>query len=102
MEGHVVSTLSGPGIGNLTGRRVTMLQFSEALQRVLQVAVLDHTGLTGNYYFGLQYATGTATPEVTLPDLFSAVKELGLKLEKHRGPVEMLVVEHIEKTPTEN
>jgi len=102
MEGYVLSTLEGPGIANLTGRRVTMLQFSEALQRVLQVAVLDDTGLTGKYYFGFQYATDTAAPEVTLPDLFSAVKALGLKLEKHKGPVEMLVVDHIEKIPTEN
>jgi bla regulator protein blaR1 len=102
MEGHVVSISTGPGIGNLAGRRVSMLQLSEALQRVLQVAVLDETGLTGSYYFGIQYATDTATPDVTLPDLFSAVKALGLKLEKHKGPVEMLVVDHIEKTPTEN
>jgi uncharacterized protein (TIGR03435 family) len=102
MEGHVLSTLEGSGISNFTGRRVTMLQFSEALQRALQVAVLDETGLTGKYYFGFQFATGTATPEVTLPDLFTAVKALGLRLEKHKGPVEMLVVDHIEKIPTGN
>jgi uncharacterized protein (TIGR03435 family) len=102
MEGHVVSISTGPGIANLAGRRVSMLQLSEALQRVLQVAVLDETGLTGTYYFGFQYGTDTATPDVTLPDLFSAVKALGLKLEKHKGPVEMLIVDQIEKTPTGN
>jgi uncharacterized protein (TIGR03435 family) len=102
MEGHVVSTLEGPGIGNMAGRRVTMPQFSEALERVLQVAVVDETGLTGKYYFGFQYATATATPDVSLPDLFSAVKDLGLRLEKHKVPVEMLVVDHLEKTPTNN
>ena len=37
------------------------------------------------------------------PDLFTAVQaQLGLKLEAKKGPVEMIVIDHIEKTPTEN
>jgi uncharacterized protein (TIGR03435 family) len=34
--------------------------------------------------------------------IFGAVKRLGLKLESRKGPVEMIVVDRIEKTPTEN
>jgi uncharacterized protein (TIGR03435 family) len=34
--------------------------------------------------------------------LSAALKELGLALEKHQGLVEMLVVNHIDVTPTEN
>jgi uncharacterized protein (TIGR03435 family) len=102
MEGLVLAVLDEPGIGHLTGRRVTMLQFTETLQRLLETAVVEQTGLTAKYYFELDYATGNFTTEVPVPDLFSAVKELGLKLEKHKGPAEILVVDHIEKTPTEN
>ena len=47
---------------------------------------LDQTGRSGSYYFALEFAR----------------EDLGLRLEKHKGPVEMLVVDHIEKTPTEN
>ena len=101
LEELVVATMPAPGVGAITGRRVTMLQFTEKLQRLLDTAVLDQTGLDGKYYFALQYATGD-TPDAPLPDLFSAVKQLGLRLEKHKGPVEMLVVDHIEKFPTEN
>jgi uncharacterized protein (TIGR03435 family) len=37
------------------------------------------------------------------PNLFAAVQEqLGLKLEKAKGPVEILVVDHAEKVPTGN
>jgi len=39
----------------------------------------------------------------TLPDIFGAVQaQLGLKLEPKKGPVEMIVIDHIEKTPSEN
>jgi uncharacterized protein (TIGR03435 family) len=53
-------------------------------------------------------ATGGAPmpglPEADTPaDLFRAVKEqLGLTLEAKKGPVELIVIDHIEKTPTEN
>ena len=101
LEELVVATMSGPGVGAITGRRATMMQFTGTLQRLLDTTVLDQTGLPGKYYFALQYATGDSA-DVPFPDLFGAVKELGLRLEKHKGPVEMLVVDHIEKIPTEN
>src|SRR5262249_26796961 len=43
-------------------------------------------------------ATGAADP---LPSLFTAIQEMGLKLESAKGPVEVLVVESVQK-PTEN
>jgi bla regulator protein BlaR1 len=103
LEGKVVATIPKAGIGTITGRRASMLQLTEALQRVLRVSVLDQTGLSGNYYFAFEFAQEDHPADVEAPPLFAAIQEsLGLKLEKHKGPVEMLVVDHIEKTPTEN
>jgi uncharacterized protein (TIGR03435 family) len=49
-------------------------------------------------------APGGGMPEAeTPPDIFRALKEqLGLALEAKKGPVEMIVIDHIEKTATEN
>ena len=101
MERLVIATLPEKGTGGIAGRRVTMLELTETLQRLLSTAVFDETGLSGEYYFAFRYATGN-DPEVPYQDLFGAVKPLGLRLEKHKGSVEVLVVDHIEKTPAEN
>jgi uncharacterized protein (TIGR03435 family) len=37
------------------------------------------------------------------PNIFDAVQDqLGLKIEKTRGPAQVLVIDHVEKRPTEN
>jgi bla regulator protein blaR1 len=103
LEGKIAATIQAPGVGAITGRRVSMLQLTEALQRVLRVAVVDQTNLSGKYYFAFEFAQENHPDDTVVPSLFSAIQEsLGLKLEKHKGPVEMLVVDRIEKTPTEN
>jgi uncharacterized protein (TIGR03435 family) len=82
--------------------------------------VVDATGLTGKYDYSLFWvpegvmppppqpgsgavAPPPAPPEAPGPTIFAAVQEqLGLKLESKKVPVDILIVDHIEKTPTEN
>jgi len=81
--------------------------------------VLDQTGLKGKYDYRLEYmedqtqgsmlkgpegAAGpdSAPPESSMPSIFTAIQEqLGLKLESTKGPVDIIVIDHIEK-PSEN
>jgi uncharacterized protein (TIGR03435 family) len=64
--------------------------------------VSDRTGLKGNYDFDLRFATLEET-DSALPSIFTAVQEqLGLKLVKQMVPVEMLVIDHVDRVPTEN
>jgi len=62
--------------------------------------------LKERYNFVLTFAPPTlkASPDADpLPDLFSAIQsQLGLKLDAKKGPVELIVIDHIEKTPTSN
>ena len=63
--------------------------------------VLNKTGIQGNYDIKLDYAEGEANP--TLPTIFTALQEqLGLKLESQKLPIQMLIIDHVDKTPTEN
>jgi len=73
--------------------------------------VVERTGLTGAWDFELNYAAeGRGAPggadaapaDPNAPSLFTAIQEqLGLKLESTKGPVEVLVIDSVER-PTEN
>jgi len=109
---------------------VSMADFAKQLQNQVGRPVNDATGLKGKYDFELTFAPDfsvmgrgrgvmfiapggpppgaapggdASTPDESAPSIFTAIQEqLGLKLESKKGPVEMVVVEKIEKTPTEN
>jgi uncharacterized protein (TIGR03435 family) len=64
--------------------------------------VVDKTGIAGNYDIELRYAPESAG-DTTLPSLFTALEEqAGLKLEAAKVEVEMVVIDHVERAPTEN
>lgn len=108
----------------LTCQNITMAQFGVLLQSLaggfIFSPVLDNTGLKGSYNFTLSFSSadhfapggGGPPPSDDAPQaadpsgaisLFDAVKnELGLKLEKQKRSVPVLVIDHIEEHPTPN
>ena len=102
-DGTIFAHLPAVGVVAVIGRRVSMLQLCDNLERSLRTAVWDETGMKGNYYLAFRYLTEDAPLDADAPPLNAALQgSLGLKIEKRKGPVEMLVIDHIEKTPTEN
>jgi uncharacterized protein (TIGR03435 family) len=88
--------------GNMSAKNVTLTDFAYALSRRLKRPVFDKTGITGAYDINLHYAREEDGAS-TAPSLFTAIQEtIGLRLVAAKGPVEILIVEHIEKMPTEN
>jgi uncharacterized protein (TIGR03435 family) len=87
-------------------QKMSLEQFSQFLSAQLGRPVIDRTGLTGQYEIALRWVMDTMRrTENDSPALsiFSALQEqLGLKLEARKDMVDILVVDHIEKTPTEN
>ena len=87
-----------PGHARLRSDNRTMEWFAGMLSNQMGSPVVDATGLHGKYDFVLSWALDDGGP-----DLLSALPEqLGLKLEEKKAPVEVLVVDRIEKVPTEN
>jgi uncharacterized protein (TIGR03435 family) len=89
--------------GNFGATNATMADVAEALgQGVLNRPVEDQTGLTGRFNLRLTWtpdglATATENPNA-LPDFFTAIKEqLGLKLVSTKAPVDVLVIDHVER-----
>ena len=89
-----------------------MSALANALRPYVGREVVDRTGLTGEFDFGLQFSPPPTTgsidagiPVAPLDDaasVFTALQEqLGLKLESTRGPVELMVIDSAEK-PDEN
>jgi uncharacterized protein (TIGR03435 family) len=102
-ESFISATIPEAGVIAITGRRVSMSQLAETLQRSISMPVWDRTGLSGNYYFAFRYTEFLSADTATdAPSLATALQEsLGLKLEKTKGPVEGLVIDYIEE-PSEN
>jgi uncharacterized protein (TIGR03435 family) len=95
-----------PGHARLRSDNRPMEWFTEMLAGQLHSPIVDATGLKGEYDFVVSWAweeDSTNGPSILADALIGAVQsQLGLKLERKKGQAEMLVVDHMEKTPTEN
>jgi len=105
------------GRGLLNAQAVSMTMLATSLSNQLGRSVIDKTGLTGNYDVKLEWTPDEGQsfgpkeggpegapppPSASGPSIFTAVQEqLGLKLEPQKGPVEILIIDRIEKA-TEN
>jgi uncharacterized protein (TIGR03435 family) len=108
-----------PDQGALTGRSVDMSDFAEMLAIWAGRKVIDKTGIDGLYDIRMPQmmsanaglsatiddkgGRGAVAPgaPIGIPTVFQAVEQVGLKLEAAKGPVEVLVIDNIER-PTEN
>lgn len=93
------------GMRNVPGRITyggsALDEFRGALSILTGRAVLDRTGLSGRWDFVLTYATEAqlrSGEPTDVPELFTALTEqLGLKLQSTTGPVDVMIVDHIER-----
>jgi uncharacterized protein (TIGR03435 family) len=90
--------------GHLEAKGVELKDIASFLTNETQRTVLDKTGLTGDYDFTIDWtSTRWGPPDAASkpgapPEIFTAVQEqLGLRLEAAKGPVDSVVVDHIEE-----
>jgi uncharacterized protein (TIGR03435 family) len=98
-----------PGDLRETGNAVTMDMFAPFLTQSVDRPILNKTGLAGTYDFSIEYSplqgpgtpvgdAGTAPDSSAQPSIFTALEEqLGLKLEAQMGPVDVVIIDHLEE-----
>ncbi|MGA2574710.1 MAG: M56 and DUF3738 domain-containing protein [Bryobacteraceae bacterium] len=108
------------GRGDLSVSAENLDMFADLLSHQFGRLVVNQTGLKGSYDFTLKWTPdegqgqkmalpgggpprdATPPPDASGPTIFTALQEqLGLKLESQKGPVDMLVIDHVER-PSEN
>lgn len=103
------------GRGYLAGSQTNIPFLAQALSGIMGRTVVDRTGLAGRYDFELKWLPDQSSaytplggalpsgqadpaPDPSGPTIFTALQEqLGLKLQAARGPVEIIIVDHVEK-----
>jgi uncharacterized protein (TIGR03435 family) len=102
-ESYLSATIPSSGVTAITGRRASLSQLTETLGRILGMPLWDQTGLQGKYDSAFRFSHDlSADTQTDAPSLSTALREnLGLTLQKQRGPLESLVIDHLDQ-PSEN
>ena len=107
------------GLNKLEGKKVPMANLVDSISRFVDRPVVDMTNLTAKYDLTLEYSIdelrnlvrASGTDPRQIPDIpgmdptisiFGSLEAVGLKLEPRKAPLDILVIDHIEKTPTAN
>jgi uncharacterized protein (TIGR03435 family) len=110
------------GVMHVEASKMPMALLVEALSRYVDHPVVDMTELKGNYQVvldisqediravmrsvGMAMPAGAPAASDTAAEpgssIVNSVQQLGLKLDARKMPLDMIVIDHLEKTPTEN
>lgn len=107
-----------PGAGgtrHIDAGSITMPELSAALEQILREPVVDETGILESFNVHLEWTPDSSTPGIAAPpaataqsnapltddsgiSIFTALREqLGLQLRAEKGPVPVIVIDHVEK-----
>ncbi len=116
-------TMGPDGMMHMEAEKLTLDQLALSLTQFVGRPVVDMTGLAGTYKIALDIsredlmaaaravganvpagpgAPGGGPADPSGVSLFQSVEHLGLKLESRKAPIEFLVIDRLEKTPTED
>jgi uncharacterized protein (TIGR03435 family) len=86
------------GNGIFTGQKIDMAGLADALAMESDRTIVDRTGLAGQFDVTLKWNPDAADQDLSTTSLFTAIQEqLGLRLEATKAPVEILVIESVQK-----
>jgi uncharacterized protein (TIGR03435 family) len=95
--------ITGPSSSTLTGTAISVSKVVSLLQSKAGRIILDKTGFTGLIDVNIEFSPDLRPPSTDAPDdpsspsLFTAIQGLGLKLESAKAPLEVLVIDSVQK-----
>ncbi len=115
----LTTTTGNNGNLHLEFTKMPMAALVQILASYLRAPVIDVTGLQGKYRATLDFSLadtleaartedpsgGSGAPSVSEPfgtSLFAMVQRLGLKLERRKAHIDVLIVDHVERVPSAN
>jgi uncharacterized protein (TIGR03435 family) len=125
--GAMKVSMTPEGQIHMTAERLTMAQLADSLTQIVGRPVVDQTGLTGNYQVEFELSVADALAAARAAGMqvpgapgagagpadaaadpaggtsaYKTVEKMGLKLEQRKTAVEYMVIDRLEKTPTED
>jgi uncharacterized protein (TIGR03435 family) len=123
--GNQTKVTMNNGMMHMENSKMPITGFVEMLSRFVDKPVVDQTGLKGDYQIaidlsmedlknvarasgmmtaGMAGPAGAPASEASDPtsSVFTSVQQLGLKLEPRKSAIDLIMVDHVEKVPTEN
>lgn len=110
---ETVSRINGATV--FAAETISLADLALFVARYVELPVIDRTGLQGTYQVSMNVpdralrrnARNSDPPTTEAQDadvvsIFSSVRHLGLPLEKQKAPLDYVVIDHVEKAPTEN
>ena len=95
-QGSAKCGFAGGPLGRIKAEAITMDLLTQLLASASDRIVVDRTGLRGGFDIDLEWSPDQTASDK--PSIFTAVQEqLGLKLESTKGPVPIIVIDHVER-----
>jgi uncharacterized protein (TIGR03435 family) len=97
----------GAHVRTLTAKKSSMADLAADIARSLGQMVVDKTAVEGVFDFELRFTTDDLSSNASdvdgIPSLFTALRDtLGLRLQPEKVPVDIIVVDHLERVPVDN
>lgn len=101
-RGPITATFDSSGV-SITSTGVTVSTLVDFLQGYTDRPIINKTGLAGVYQFKLRFSPERlgVTRAASGPSIFIAIQELGLKLESNKAPLDVLLIDSVQR-PSEN
>jgi uncharacterized protein (TIGR03435 family) len=94
--------IAGPTATTITGTAIPIDKMMPMLQSKSDRIILDKTAFTKLIDVHLSFRqdlTPDAAADQSIPSLYTAIQEIGLKLEPAKAPLEVLVIDHAQRPP---